>query len=76
MYSDVMEPLSLSQVDGFLVGQAEDLLARTGCTAILTPAGATASVFTPGFAPGSRETELLRPDSTPQVLHGLLLAGG
>ncbi|MDR2826701.1 MAG: P1 family peptidase [Candidatus Adiutrix intracellularis] len=67
---------SLSQVDGFWVGHAENSTARTGCTAILTPEGAVASFFTPGFAPGSRETELLKPESTPQNIHGLLLTGG
>jgi L-aminopeptidase/D-esterase-like protein len=63
-------------VDGFLVGHAEDREAGTGCTAVLTPAGASASVHTPGFAPGSRETALLRPESSPKAIHGLLLAGG
>jgi L-aminopeptidase/D-esterase-like protein len=29
-----------------------------------------------GFAPGSRETELLRPESTVDTVHGLLFAGG
>jgi L-aminopeptidase/D-esterase-like protein len=70
------ERISLSQVDGFLVGHAQDSSARTGCTAILTLGGAVASAFTPGFAPGSRETELLRPDSSPREIHGLLLTGG
>ncbi|MDR1489745.1 MAG: P1 family peptidase [Desulfovibrio sp.] len=71
-----MDVIDLRFVDGFLVGHAEDREAGTGCTAVLTPAGASASVYTPGFAPGSRETALLRPESSPQEIHGLLLAGG
>ncbi|MDR1920547.1 MAG: P1 family peptidase [Candidatus Adiutrix sp.] len=71
-----MKEISISQIEGFSVGHAEDEAARTGCTAILTPAGAVASGFTPGFAPGSREMDLLKPESAPQAIHGLLLAGG
>ncbi len=68
--------ISISQLDGFSVGHAEDRTAGTGCTAILTPGGATASGFTPGFAPGSREMDLLRPENTVPAIHGLLLTGG
>lgn len=71
-----MAEITLSQLDGFYVGQAEDRQAGTGCTAILTPEGAVASYHLPGFAPGSRETDLLRPDSLTPVIHGLLLTGG
>jgi L-aminopeptidase/D-esterase-like protein len=70
-----MDAFSLCRVDGFLVGHAEDCEAGTGCTAVLTPAGAAASVYTLGFAPGSRETDLLRPESSPKKIHELLLAG-
>lgn len=71
-----MNMTSVSQVDGFLVGHAQDDTAHTGCTAILCPDGAVASVCTPGFAPGSREIDMLRPESLPQTIHGLLLSGG
>ena len=71
-----MTEITLSQLDGFYVGQAEDRVGGTGCTAILTPEGAVASYHLPGFAPGSRETDLLRPDSLAPVIHGLLLTDG
>ena len=71
-----MAQITLTQLDGFYVGHAEDHQACTGCTAILTPQGAVASYHQPGFAPGSRETDLLRPDSMAPVIHGLLLTGG
>lgn len=71
-----MDILSISQVDGFYVGHADDQEAQTGCSVILTPGGAVASAYTPGFGPGSRETELLKPESSPQAIHGLLLTGG
>ena len=71
-----MESTTLSQIDGFLVGQAENRAAGTGCTVILTPDGAVASAYNPGFAPGSRETDLLKPENTVDHVQGLLLAGG
>ncbi len=71
-----MEEITLSQLDGVQVGQAENRAAGTGCTAVVAPAGVTASVWSPGFAPGSRELELLRPENTAPAIHGLLLAGG
>ncbi|MDR1577337.1 MAG: P1 family peptidase [Deltaproteobacteria bacterium] len=71
-----MITISLSEIEGFLVGHEEDRVAKTGCTAILCPEGAIASAYTPGFAPGSREMDLLRPSGLIPAIHGLLLSGG
>lgn len=71
-----MRHVTISQIDGFFVGQSENRASGTGCTVILTPAGAVASAYNPGFAPGSRETDLLKPENTIEKIHGLLLAGG
>ena len=48
----------------------------TGCTVVLTPQGAVASVDVRGAAPGTRETDLLNPSNTVQQVHALLLSGG
>jgi L-aminopeptidase/D-esterase-like protein len=48
----------------------------TGCTAIVARAGAVAGVDVRGAAPGTRETDLLRPENTVQQAHAILLAGG
>ncbi|MDR1039996.1 MAG: P1 family peptidase [Deltaproteobacteria bacterium] len=71
-----MREITVSEVDGLSAGHAEEPEARTGCTAILAPKGAVGACWTPGFAPGSRETEALRPEALTGTMHGLCLAGG
>lgn len=63
-------------VPGILVGHATSREHHTGCTAILAPEGFTPGVAVPGFAPGSRETDLMRTDSLVDAVHGILLSGG
>lgn len=67
---------TLTAVDGLLAGHATDTANHTGCTAILCPEGFTPGIAVPGFAPGCRETELMRPESLVDRVHGLVLAGG
>ena len=73
-----MEPINqtLTAIDGIKVGHATDATAWTGCTVILCPAGATAGVDVRGAAPGTRETEALRPGRLVQKAHAVLLTGG
>ena len=73
-----MEPMNqtLTAIDGIKVGQATDATARTGCTVVLCPAGATAGVDVRGAAPGTRETDALRPGRLVQKAHAVLLTGG
>ncbi len=71
-----MENRTITGIDGLLAGHATDQENRTGCTAVICPEGFTPGVDVPGFAPGTRETDLLRPESTVDAVHGLLLAGG
>ena len=67
---------TLTVIDGIQVGHATDLTARTGCTVILCPAGATAGIDVRGAAPGTRETESIRPGRLVQKAHAVLLTGG
>ena len=67
---------TLTAIDGIKVGHATDLTARTGCTVVLCPDGATAGVDVRGGAPGTRETEALRPGRLVQKAHAVLLTGG
>ena len=48
----------------------------TGCTVVLCEAGAVGGVDQRGGAPGTRETDLLRPMHLVQKVHGVMLAGG
>ena len=67
---------TLTAIDGIKVGHATDSSARTGCTVVLCPDGATAGVDVRGGAPGTRETEALRPGRFVQKAHAVLLTGG
>lgn len=67
---------NMTDVGGVLVGHAHDLMALTGCTAVLTPLGAVAGVDVRGSAPGTRETDLMRPCNLVERVHGVMLSGG
>lgn len=67
---------TLTAIDGITVGHVTDLTAQTGCTVVLCPTGATAGVDVRGAAPGTRETEALRPGRLVQKVHAVLLTGG
>lgn len=67
----------ITDVPGILVGHATAANSPTGCTVILAPAGgAVAGVDVRGAAPGTRETDLLRPGTQVERVHAILLAGG
>ena len=63
-------------IAGFLIGHHSDLEGLTGCTAVLAPEGAVASVDIRGGAPGTLETALLSPYASVTELHAILLTGG
>ncbi|MCZ7542882.1 MAG: P1 family peptidase [Anaerolineae bacterium] len=67
---------ALTDVPGIEVGHAHDEAALTGCTVVLCREGAVAGVDQRGGAPGTRETDLLRPMHMVQEAHAVLLAGG
>jgi L-aminopeptidase/D-esterase-like protein len=67
---------SITDVPGIKVGQVTDLSALTGCTVILAEKSATGGVDQRGGAPGTRETDLLRPLHMVQQAHAILLSGG
>lgn len=66
----------LADIPGVQVGHAHNPEAATGCTVILTTGGAVCGVDQRGGAPGTRETDLLRPLHLVQQVHAVLLAGG
>lgn len=68
--------LSFSDIPGLQVGHAQDFEAATGCTVILTPGEAVCGVDQRGGAPGTRETDLLRPMHRVEKVHAVLLTGG
>ena len=67
---------SITDVAGIKVGHFTDKRRPTGCTVILTEAGATAGVDVRGASPGTRETDLLDPKNLVQQVHAIVLSGG
>jgi L-aminopeptidase/D-esterase-like protein len=73
---DPGQPLTIRHVPGIRVGHATDEAGATGCTVLLAEGGAVAGIDVRGSAPGTRETDLLRPTALVERIHALCLAGG
>ncbi len=66
----------ITDIPGIRVGHATDLQALTGCTVVLCEQGGVGGVDVRGSAPGTRETDLLRPMNLVERVHAVLLTGG
>jgi L-aminopeptidase/D-esterase-like protein len=66
----------ITDVDGLLVGNAEDARLRSGVSVVLGERPFVASVDVRGGAPGSRETELLDPATLVARVDAVVLSGG
>lgn len=72
-----MESRSIRDVPGIRVGHWTDAVRLTGCTVVLADdGGAVAGVDVRGSAPGTRETDLLRPTALVERINAICLAGG
>ena len=70
-------PGDITRVHGIRVGQAQNAQAMTGVTVVLPQAeGAVGGVSVRGAAPGTRETDLLRPGNLVERAHAVVLSGG
>jgi L-aminopeptidase/D-esterase-like protein len=67
---------SLTDVDGLLVGHCTLDSRPTGCTVITAAQPFAAGVDVRGGAPGTRETDLLRPENLVDRIHAIYLSGG
>lgn len=67
---------TITAVPGITVGHVTDETGLTGCTVVLCSGGAVGGVDQRGGAPGTRETDLLRPMHLVQQVHAVVLAGG
>ncbi len=66
----------ITDVDGILVGNAEDVAVRSGVTVVFPTAPAVAAVDVRGGAPGTRETDLLDPSCLVERVDAICLSGG
>lgn len=67
---------SICDVKGLLVGHAQNEEARTGCTVLFAEDGFVAGVDVRGAAPGTRETDLLKPENMMPRINAIVLTGG
>src|SRR5207253_7040648 len=67
---------TLTAVEGLKVGHYTLPERPTGCTVILAREGTTGSVDERGGAPGTRETDLLNPVNSVQIVNAIVLSGG
>jgi L-aminopeptidase/D-esterase-like protein len=66
----------LTDVPGIKVGHFTRTERPTGCTVVLTEAGAVAGVDVRGSAPGTIETDLLNPINLVEKVNAVFLSGG
>ncbi len=67
---------SITDVRGITAGHYTDEQNKTGCTVIMCKQGAVCGVDVRGSAPGTRETDLLKPENLVQKVHAIVLSGG
>jgi L-aminopeptidase/D-esterase-like protein len=67
---------AITDVPGIKVGHATHKEALTGCTVVLCEDGAVGGVDQRGGAPGTRETDSMKPMHLVQKAHAVVLAGG
>lgn len=71
-----VKTISIKEIEGIRIGNAQNTAAGTGCTVILSETGMCAGLDVRGGGPASRESELLKPLAAAQAIHAVLLGGG
>ena len=71
-----MKEIPVTSIENISIGQAENAVAGTGCTVFVSRDGMAAGLDVRGGGPASRESQLLNPLMSAQVLHAVVLAGG
>jgi L-aminopeptidase/D-esterase-like protein len=71
-----MSSWGITAVEGLELGHHTLTARPTGCTVILARGGAVGGVDIRGSSPGTRETALLDPVNTVDVVHAVVLSGG
>ncbi|MBD5560756.1 MAG: P1 family peptidase [Clostridia bacterium] len=67
---------SITDVNGLLIGHAQDTQGLSGVTVLLAREGAVTGVSVSGSAPGTRETALMEQAKAKELIYAVLLAGG
>ena len=68
--------ISITEIQPLRIGQVENKEAATGCTVLICENGMRAGLDVRGGGPASRESQLLNPLMTAQIIHAIVLSGG
>ena len=68
--------IAITDIEPLLIGQAENKDAATGCTVLVCKDGMRAGLDVRGGGPASRESQLLNPLMSAQMVHAIVLSGG
>lgn len=66
----------ITDIEGLKAGHYTDNFGKTGCTVVICEEGAVCGGDVRGGAPGTRETDLLKPGVLVNKAHAVLLTGG
>lgn len=73
---EILKEIDITEIENIQIGHAQNFKAATGCTVILCKKGAVTGLDVRGGGPASRESELLNPRATTDIIHAVLLSGG
>ena len=68
--------IKITDIEPLMIGQAENKDAATGCTVLICEDGMRAGLDVRGGGPASRESQLLNPLMSAQIVHAIVLSGG
>ncbi|MDO4975732.1 MAG: P1 family peptidase [Eubacteriales bacterium] len=71
-----MKEIKIQEIENICIGQVEDFVGATGCTVFISKDGMRAGEDVRGGGPASRESELLKPLASANMIHAIVLAGG
>ncbi len=72
----MMKEIDIREFKNISIGQVEDFDKGTGCTVFVSESGMRAGLDVRGGGPASRESQLLSPLASAEVIHAVLLSGG
>lgn len=73
---EMIKEINIYEIEGFRIGNAQNHVGGTGCTAVICEGGAVGGVDVRGGGPATRETDLLDPVNMCQQIYGVMLSGG
>ena len=68
--------IAITEISGIRISQTENVKSGTGCTVFISESGMRAGVDVRGGGPASRETELLNPLMSAEMIHAVVISGG